>query len=160
MVGDTPRVEHDVPGVRTPPPFVYLAALAIAFGLEALLPSASLPAALAWPLGVLLLGAGLLLAAAFLAAFRRARTPVDLRKPTAAIVTTGPYRVSRNPGYLSLTLIYAGIAVLTSALWAFLPLLPALAFIDRGVIRREERYLERRFGDEYRRYRAGTRRWI
>lgn len=151
---------QDTAGVRVPPPLLYIASLAIGFGLEALLPSASLSGVVRWSVGGVLLVAGLALAAAFFAAFRRARTPVDLRKPTTTIVTTGPYRLSRNPGYLSLALIYAGIAVLTGALWTLAPLLPTLVVVDRGVIAREERYLERKFGEEYLRYMAQTRRWL
>lgn len=148
------------PGAVAPPPVVYAAGLAVGLGLEAALPATSLPAALAWSLGGALLLGGLVLAASFLAAFRRARTPVDLRKASTTVVTTGPYRFTRNPGYLSLTLIYAGLALLTQALWAFLPLVAVLLFIDRGVIRREERYLAGRFGDEYLRYQVRTRRWV
>jgi protein-S-isoprenylcysteine O-methyltransferase Ste14 len=147
-------------GVIAPPPLIYLAALAIGFGLEALLPSASLPDTLAWSVGGVLIAAGMALARAFLGALRRARTPVDPYKATTAIVTTGPYRLSRNPGYLAMALIYAGIAVAAEALWAFVPLVPALILIDRGVIAREERYLEGKFGEEYRRYKARTRRWL
>jgi protein-S-isoprenylcysteine O-methyltransferase Ste14 len=152
--------KRDAPGVLAPPPILYIAGLAIGFALEALLPSASLPAALAWPVGGVLLAAGLLLAAAFFTAFRRARTPVDVRKPTVTIVTTGPYRFTRNPGYLSLALIYSGIAIVTSTLWAFVSLVPVMVLVDRTVIRREERYLKRKFGEEYTRYKASTGRWI
>lgn len=160
--GPTSRSEadRDTAGVRVPPPFLYIAALALGFALEALLPSAALPAALAWGAGALLLAAGLTLAAAFFRSFSRAQTPVDLRKPTAALVTTGPYRLSRNPGYLSLAIIYAGIAVATSSLWTFVSLIPALLAVEYRVIRREETYLERRFGQEYTAYKRQTRRWI
>jgi protein-S-isoprenylcysteine O-methyltransferase Ste14 len=72
----------------------------------------------------------------------------------------GPFRHTRNPGYLSLTMIYAGLASLANALWAILLLPAALLVIQRGVIEREERYLERRFGEEYLRYKARVRRWI
>jgi protein-S-isoprenylcysteine O-methyltransferase Ste14 len=151
---------NDAPGVIAPPPLIYLAGLAIGFGLDAILPSASLPSSLALPLGIVLLGAGLALAGWFVAALRRGGTAVDPYRPTTAIVTSGPYRVSRNPGYLGMTLAYAGIAVISGALWALAPLLVVLALVDRGVIAREERYLERKFGSEYRRYKAQTRRWI
>ncbi len=151
---------RDGPGVIAPPPLVFVAGLAIGFGLEALLPSASVPNAVAWPVGTVLLVAGGALVASFFAAFRRARTPVDVARTTTAIVTTGPYRFSRNPAYLALALIYAGIAVLTGALWPFVTLVPTLVVIDLGVIRREERYLEDRFGQEYLRFKARTRRWI
>jgi protein-S-isoprenylcysteine O-methyltransferase Ste14 len=152
--------ERDAPGVITLPPLIYLVALAVGFGLEALLPSASLPRALAWPVGGILLVAGVALMVSFLAAFHLAQTPVDVRQATTAIVTTGPYRLTRNPAYVAMTLIYAAIAVITSTLWAFAPLVAALILVDRGVIAREERYLERKFGEEYLRYKAGTRRWL
>jgi protein-S-isoprenylcysteine O-methyltransferase Ste14 len=156
--GATPQGETS--GVTVPPPLLYIVGLAVGFGLDALLPSVSLSRALAWSTGGTLLVVGLCLAAAFFAAFRRARTPVDLRKPTSTIVTTGPYRLSRNPGYLSLALIYAGIAILFSSLWAFVSLVPTLLVTEFGVIRREERYLEKKFGDDYRAYKARTRRWL
>lgn len=157
---DAADVARATPGIVAPPPLVYVAALAIGFGLDAVLPSASFPtglrAAIGWPL--LVVGLGLM--ASFVTAFRRRGTPVDPYKTTTAIVTEGPYRLSRNPGYLGMTLISAGIAVLANAPWAFLPLAAAVLVIDRGVIAREERYLERRFGDEYLRYKARTRRWL
>jgi protein-S-isoprenylcysteine O-methyltransferase Ste14 len=152
--------ERDSPGVIALPPLIYLAGLALGFGLEALLPSASVPGWLAWSLGGVLLIAGLALARSFFAALRRAGTPVDVREATTTIVTTGPYRLTRNPGYLAMALIYAGIAILAGALWPLVSLVPVLILVDRGVIAREERYLERKFGDEYRRYKAGTRRWL
>jgi protein-S-isoprenylcysteine O-methyltransferase Ste14 len=152
--------DRDAPGVIAPPPLIFLAGLGIGFGLDALLPSASLPETLGTVLGWLLLAAGLVLAGSFVSAFRRAHTPVDPGKATTVIVTTGPYRLSRNPGYLAMALAYAGIAVLTETLWAFVALLPTLILIDRGVIKREERYLERKFGEDYLRYKARTRRWL
>ena len=152
--------KRDAPGVIAPPPLIYLAGLGIGFGLDALLPSASLPGWLAWSLGSVLLLGGLALAVSFVRAFRRTGTPVNPGESATTLVTTGPYRLSRNPGYLGMTLGYAGIAVLSGALWALVPLVPTLLLIDRGVIRREERHLERRFGEQYIRYRTRTRRWI
>ena len=152
--------ERDAPGVVAPPPLIYAGGLALGFGLDALLPSASVPRAVRAPLGWALVVAGLGLLVSFLTAFRRARTPVDPREATTAIVTTGPYRLSRNPAYLGMALVYAGIAVLSEALWAFAALVVTLIVVDRGVIAREERYLQRKFGEEYLRYRARTRRWL
>jgi protein-S-isoprenylcysteine O-methyltransferase Ste14 len=91
---------------------------------------------------------------------RSAGTPVSPEKPVSSLVTTGPFRYTRNPGYLSMAVIYTGIASLANALWAILFLPAALAVIRRGVIEREERYLERKFGEEYLRYKAQARRWI
>jgi protein-S-isoprenylcysteine O-methyltransferase Ste14 len=151
---------REVAGVVAPPPLIYLAGLGIGFGLEALLPSASLDGAVRVPLGVVLIVAGLGFMGSFLGAFGRARTPVDPRRPTTAIVTGGPYRLTRNPAYLGMALLYSGIAILTGTLWAFASLVPTLLVIDRGVIAREERYLEAKFGEEYLRYRARVRRWV
>ena len=159
--GRRPESEgRDAAGVIAPPPFIYLAALAVGFGLDALLPPPELPGTLARAAGVVLLAGGLSLSAWFFVTFRRAQTPVDVRKPTAALVTTGPFRLSRNPAYVSLTLIYAGIALLANVVWAFASLVAALVAVQQGVIKREERYLERKFGDRYLRYKARTRRWI
>jgi protein-S-isoprenylcysteine O-methyltransferase Ste14 len=151
---------EDLPGVIAPPPLIYVAGLAIGFALEPLLPSVSLPALVQALVGSLLIFAGLGLARSFVTAFRRARTPVAPYRPTTAMVTTGPYRLSRNPGYLGMALIYAGIAVAAEALWVLALLVPTLLVIDRGVIAPEERYLERKFGEEYLRYKARTRRWL
>jgi protein-S-isoprenylcysteine O-methyltransferase Ste14 len=155
-----PNEPRDTAGVVAPPPLIYLGGLALGFVLEAFLPSASLPGAVRWPLGVLLVLAGLTLLGSFSAAFRRQQTAVEPWRPTTSIVTVGPYRLTRNPAYLGMALVYVGIALLASALWVLLPLPVVLAVIDTGVIRREERYLERRFGAEYVAYKRGVRRWI
>ena len=76
------------------------------------------------------------------------------------MVTDGPYRYSRNPLYLRVTLLYLGFAFLVNDVWllAVLPLVLIVLYV--GVIRREERYLEAKFGDEYRAYKATVRRWL
>jgi protein-S-isoprenylcysteine O-methyltransferase Ste14 len=151
---------RDAPGVIAPPPLIYVTGLGIGFALEALLPSASVARALAWPVGAILLVVGLALARSFVAAFRRAETAVNPGKPTTTLVTAGPYRVTRNPGYLGMALTYAGICILSGALWPLVSLVPAVILIDRGVIAREERYLEGKFGEEYARYKREVRRWL
>ncbi|MDX6608484.1 MAG: hypothetical protein QOF85_409 [Solirubrobacterales bacterium] len=150
----------DSPGVIAPPPLIFLAGLALGFGLEALLPSPSLAGWLAWTLGSALLLAGAALVASFARALRRAHTPIDPYRPPTAIVSVGPYRLSRNPGYLGMALVYVAICLLAGALWGLVVLIAVLALIDRGVIVREERYLEAKFGEEYRRYKGSVRRWI
>jgi len=90
----------------------------------------------------------------------KAGTPIRTDRPVPRLVTDGPYRYTRNPGYLGLAMFYAGIAVLRNALWAIL-LLPVVVYvIQREVIGREERYLERTFGEEYLVYKARVRRWV
>jgi protein-S-isoprenylcysteine O-methyltransferase Ste14 len=150
----------DTAGVIAPPPLIYLGALGVGFGLDAAFGFASLPAAVAVPVGCALMVAGGAFAVTFVVAFRRSGTPVDPYAPSAKLVTCGPYRLTRNPGYLGMALACAGIAVVSNALLAFVPLAAAVVIIDRGVIAREERYLERKFGAAYAEYRARVRRWL
>lgn len=151
---------RDSAGVVAPPPLIYLGGLAVGFALEALLPGSSVPDAVQWILGGVLLVAGLALLGSFNTAFHRKGTAVEPWKPTTAIVTTGPYRLTRNPAYLGMALVYIGIALLADALWVLVPLPVVLLIIDRAVIAREERYLERKFGQEYLDYKGRARRWI
>jgi protein-S-isoprenylcysteine O-methyltransferase Ste14 len=157
---DSASPSRDSAGVRVPPPLIYLGGLAVGFALEALLPGTSLPAVVQWVLGGALLLTGLALLASFNTAFHREGTAVEPWKPTTAIVSTGPYRFTRNPAYVGMALVYTGIAVMSDALWVLLPLPLVLLIIDRGVIAREERYLERKFGQEYLDYKGRVRRWV
>lgn len=152
--------EEETAGVVAPPPLIFVAGLVVGFVLEALLPGGDVPGFLQWGLGGLLVVAGLGLLLSFNASFSRKGTAVEPWKPTTAIVTSGPFRFTRNPAYLGMALTYVGIAVLSSALWVLVPLPFAMAVIDRGVIAREERYLERKFGEEYLAYKRTVRRWI
>jgi protein-S-isoprenylcysteine O-methyltransferase Ste14 len=150
--------EQDNPGIWVPPPLLYLLALLLGLLLDrrahALL--ATRGGALGWPL----VGGGMALAAWFIRTMRGADTTIRTDKPVSSLIQDGPFRYSRNPGYVALTMIYAGIAVLRNALWAIL-LLPVVVYvIQREVIAREERYLERTFGEEYVNYKAQVRRWI
>jgi protein-S-isoprenylcysteine O-methyltransferase Ste14 len=150
----------DTPGVIAPPPLIYLGGLGAGFALNAVVGGASLSSRVARPVGAGLIVAGAGLMGTFVRAFGRARTPVDPYSPSEAIVTDGPYRLTRNPGYLGMALTYAGIALVSNAPWALVPLPVTIAVIDRGVIVREERYLECKFGARYTDYKRRVRRWI
>jgi len=90
----------------------------------------------------------------------RAGTNVRPDRPATALVTGGPFRFSRNPLYVSLIALYLGITLLFDALWPLILLIPVLAFVHWGIVLREERYLELKFGDAYRDYKTRVRRWI
>lgn len=89
-----------------------------------------------------------------------AETNINPFKPTTSIVRTGPFRFTRNPLYLAMTLIYLGLTLLANTWWCFPLLVPVLLLIHFGVVKREERYLERKFGDSYREYQSRVRRYF
>ena len=142
------------------PPLVYFAAIVIGLGLGFVRPFPFLPGESAGPLGSALVAAALLLFFFSVARFRAADTPVPGNRPTTAIVRTGPYRFSRNPIYLAFSLLQLGIAVGLNNPWLIVTLIVAVALMAVVVIPREERYLERKFGNEYLSYKASVGRWI
>lgn len=159
-----PQDHGDTAGVLVRPPLLVLGALAVGFVINYL-----------WPLGVIgiavpraariILGLGLFVAGGGLAAwsfahFRRAGTNIPTSRPTVALVTTGPYRYSRNPIYSAMGIAFFGIALAADSVWLFALLIPVLLVLRYGVIAREEAYLARKFGKEYRRYTASVRRWL
>ena len=150
----------DTAGVIAPPPVIYLTSLVIGFVFRALVPTPFLPRGLAFMLGAILIAIAVWLSVWGVRVMHRAGTSEKTSLPTTALVTTGPFRYSRNPLYVSLTLGYLGIAVAAQSLWALALLIVVLAVVQRGVIDREERYLERRFGADYLRYKERVRRWI
>jgi protein-S-isoprenylcysteine O-methyltransferase Ste14 len=143
------------------PPLIYLASIATGLVLHLAWPR-PLPAGLPVRplLGGALVVASFLLLAFSVRRFRAASTPVPAWKPTTAIVRTGPYRFSRNPIYLGFSLFQLGIAIWIGSWWLIVTLVAAFVLIHCFVVPREERYLEARFGDEYRDYMASVRRGL
>ena len=156
----TPR--PDVPGVLILPRFLYLGFLVAGAGLQVLWPAAlvstSFPLRVGLGVAVGLLGA--LIALSGRLQLRRAGTEPPPNRPATALVVDGPYRYTRNPLYLGMTLLYAGIALGANSAWILGLLVPLLIVLHYGVIFREEAYLERKFGDAYRAYKATVRRWL
>lgn len=155
-------IETDSARVRFPPPLVYLGALLLGMAAERFVPLRSF--GVDWRLLIatgaplLIAGAAMMLAAAGL--FRRLGTNVRPSQPATKIATTGPYRWTRNPMYLGMALVYAGLAIGFDGPIAFALFPLVLITIQTQVIAREERYLEDKFGEEYRRYKADVRRWF
>jgi protein-S-isoprenylcysteine O-methyltransferase Ste14 len=142
------------------PPLIYGTAVVIGLVVHNIIPLHFLPSTPARWLGILLVLLSIMIVTSAYRALARAKTTFDVRKPTTAIVSDGAFRYSRNPMYLSLTLLYFGIAFLVNSLWLLLLVLPVVIFIQWGVIEREERYLERKFGQVYLLYKGRVRRWV
>lgn len=150
----------DTADIIAPPPLLYAGALVAGLLVNRSYPVPFLPRTLRRAVGPPLVLGGLAIGLLGFREMRRAGTTPDPSKPTTAIVSGGPYRFTRNPLYVGMTLIYGGITALDNALPAALLLPAVLRLMRRGVIEREERYLERKFGDEYLIYKARVRRWI
>ena len=93
-------------------------------------------------------------------AVHKAGTPVIPTAPTRVLVTEGPFQYTRNPGYLGMAIAYKGLALCFGRIGPLLFLLVAVAVMEWGVIGREERYLERKFGSAYQAYRSAVPRWL
>jgi protein-S-isoprenylcysteine O-methyltransferase Ste14 len=112
-----------------------------------------------WIAGVGLILIGGAIFAAGVRNFSRAATPVPGNQPVRALVAAGIHGWSRNPIYVGISLVYAGIGIAARSPWVFILALP-LAIVMRYVVAREEAYLERRFGDAYRYYMGRVPRWL
>jgi protein-S-isoprenylcysteine O-methyltransferase Ste14 len=154
--------EPDVAGVIALPPLIFLGFLAAAAVLEAVVPLPVLTAhaLVRYLAGAALAACGVVIIAMGTRRFLAAGTNIPPTLPTTALVVDGIYRHTRNPLYLGTTLIYLGLGVAAGSLWAIVLVAPLLWVINVGVVAREERYLERKFGDAYRAYKARVRRWI
>ncbi len=152
--------QHDNAGVIAPPPLIFVGSLAVGLLLQRLYPVKILPRVPGLILGSICFSvAGVLLPGAF-REMQRAKTNIDPYEPVTTIVTEGPFRYTRNPIYLALALLSAGIAFIANAFWVLLLLPFVLLLINFGVIEREERYLENKFGKQYLDYKARVRRWV
>jgi protein-S-isoprenylcysteine O-methyltransferase Ste14 len=150
-------------GVIARPPLLFLAALLLGLAFDRLLPRLfAVPGTdlVYWMSGGAMILLGLALFAAGIRNFSRAGTPVPTNQPTRVIVTTGIHGWTRNPIYVGMFLVYGGIAIAARSPWALILMLPLAVTIRYGVVAREERYLETKFGDAYRDYRASVRRWL
>ena len=155
------KADDDSAHVTFPPPFVYLGILLIGLAADRVIGQhLGLPLLTRGVLAIALIapGVGLLLAASGL--FRRAGTDVKPWKTATALVDSGVYRFTRNPMYLGMALLYAGLAFAFASAGALLLLAVVIGIIQTQVIAREERYLETKFGDVYREYKQRVRRWI
>ena len=150
----------DAARVIAPPPVIFVGALFVAWFTRSLISFKLFPKPYNISLGVGFILLGLLLAVVTSLTLLRAKTALNPYRTTTTVITSGPFRISRNPIYLGLTLAYLGIAFafdLTTAI-ALLPVV--IVVMNWGVISREEAYLEAKFGEEYLRYKENVRRWL
>ncbi len=158
--GDRRGPERDVAGVVAPPPLIHLGFVLLGLAVQQFWPLSILAGAGARWAGLGVVGLSLALAALSIREFRRFDTSFRTHHASTYLIRTGPFRYSRNPLYIFLSGIHVGIGLLLNTLWILIMLAPALVIMSVGVIAREERYLEGKFGKAYVDYKASVRRWF
>lgn len=150
----------DAPDVAFHPPLLVVALALTGWTLwrEAALPL--LPEAAARPAGAALGAASFVLFSWAVLALHRAGTSIPTNLPATTLVTSGPYRFSRNPIYLGLAIGFVALAAWLNSAWFLIMAVLFVGLITAGVILREEGYLRRKFGREYEEYHASVRRWL
>ena len=152
--------EPDTAGVIAFPPLLVVGTLVLGLAAHWLVPRHPFPTVASRVAGSAFVVAGGAIIAWGARTMRGAGTNIDPGQPALVLVTGGPFRWSRNPLYLANVLIYIGTTLVVDALWPFVLLVPLVAVLEWGVIRREERYLSRKFGAPYDAYRTRVRRWL
>ena len=148
--------------VAAPPPLISIGTLGLGliphFLWEPLhlFPETWIGHAAGWPV----LGIGLLIFFWSVRTMSGAGEDVRVGKPTYSIVSHGPFSYSRNPIYVAMTIGYIGISLILNTFWPLTLLPVVLLIMHYGVIKREERYLERLFGNDYTEYQSEVRRWL
>jgi protein-S-isoprenylcysteine O-methyltransferase Ste14 len=150
----------ETPKVLLPPPILYAVAIGLGLWLERPLPWPLPGGALRFWVGAVLIGLAVALFGLCLRELRRHQTTINPHRAASNLVETGPFRFSRNPIYVSLTVLQVGIGLLASSTWVLLMLLWVLPLMQRLVIAREEEHLRWRFGSEYADYCARVRRGL
>jgi|SRR3954452_135517 protein-S-isoprenylcysteine O-methyltransferase Ste14 len=155
-----PAQPKDNPGLPIPPPLLFVLPILAAIPLEWLYPTVLAAGAVRWISGALFVGLGIILDVAGFVTQRRAGTdPIPFR-PTTRIVSHGVYRYTRNPMYVGFALCTLGLAILSDSLWMLAAVPIGLVLTNVLIVAREERYLQRKFGEEYRDYQRRVRRWL
>jgi protein-S-isoprenylcysteine O-methyltransferase Ste14 len=156
-MSDTADTAH----VLIRPPIAWALTFIAGFAFDWLMPLPFMPSAVpaGW-IGGAAFVAALALVAWAIATITQAGSNVPTNMPTTAIVESGPYRFTRNPIYLGMMVGLVGLAIAFDNFWLVVTLVPFVLLIRYGVVAREEVYLEHKFGDVYRQYRARVRRWL
>jgi protein-S-isoprenylcysteine O-methyltransferase Ste14 len=150
----------DNPGVVVLPPLLFGSALVAVLALHWLWPMPIFGHAVVRWSGLVLIMFAVAMAVWGARTMHSAGTNMSPLQPTTSIVTTGPFRYSRNPLYVSLTLLYFGLTFAFNTWWGIVVLVPLFIIMHYGVVLREEHYLEQKFGESYREYRSNVRRYF
>ena len=152
---------EDHADVRILPPLLFLASIGLGVLLQLVIViGLAQPIPGLVPAGLLLVALGIALIGWAFTVMRRTHQDPDPRKPSPELIPVGPYRFTRNPMYVGMALIQAGVGVALANFWILLLLPPTLWILKREVIEKEEAYLTRRFGEAYVAYQGSVSRWL
>ncbi len=156
-----PNDERDSPGVIAFPPLIWLIGAVLSVIIHLLWPHSILAKyGVALAVGIALAGLALALALWAMRTMRQAGTNVNPSEPALTIVRQGPYRFTRNPMYLALCLLLLGLGFILNDWLSLAFVVPLFLILHYGVILREERYLEAKFGGQYLALKREVRRWV
>ena len=148
------------PGLKFPPPLLVVATIGPGYLIDWIKPLPILNGDFVWLSGTALIVAALLLALVSLFHFLELKTHVEPWHPTTTIIKQGVYRFSRNPIYLAFCIATVGSGLVLNSWWVLMAVLPLILLLQKLVIKREEVYLERKFGEVYLDYKHQVRRWF
>ena len=156
------NMENDVNGaaVKFPPPFVFLILMFAAYCMQHFWPIGIGSSSGLKYIGVAVAVAGVCIVLLTGRSFKRAETNIEPWKPTTRILSTGIYAYSRNPVYVAFCLVPIGIGIFLNNFWILVSFVPSSFLVYHIAIRKEEMYLERKFGEEYLQYKNQVRRWL
>jgi protein-S-isoprenylcysteine O-methyltransferase Ste14 len=154
------QIEQDSAQVRIPPPLISLSCVLLGAGLHWIYPLHLAAGSLRWLIAGLLIFTGVAVILYCAWTFRKRGTNIEPWKKTSHLITSGIYRISRNPIYSSFVIVGLGLAFAVNSIWIVLMMVPLVLIINRIVIAKEERYLEEKFGDVYFSYKEKVRKWI
>jgi protein-S-isoprenylcysteine O-methyltransferase Ste14 len=146
--------------IYIPPPLYYVAGFAGSMAINGVVPLPLGGRPVTAVAGAVLAALGLTLTVAGVAAVIRHRTTIVPHHPVTTLLTGGAYRLSRNPMYTGLAIVYPGLALVFGSWWPLVLWPAVIVAVRQLVIRPEERYLTQRFGQAYTAYRARVRRWL
>jgi protein-S-isoprenylcysteine O-methyltransferase Ste14 len=152
--------KKDTPAITVTPPYIYGGAIVVGVILHRFFSIELIPRRISIYGGIFFILFVVPIALFSIREFQRYRTTVDHKKPTTAIITTGPFRFTRNPLYLAGLLLLTGIGFLLNNIWIIGMLIPVIIIMTRSVIFHEEEYLTEQFGEKYLQYKSSVRRWL
>ena len=156
------NIEDDKKGaaVKFPPPLIFLILLLAAYGVQHFWPiGIGISSGFKYfGLGIVMLGISIVILVS--RSFKHAKTNIEPWKPTTNIISTGIFAYSRNPIYAAFCLVPMGMGVFLNSFWILISFIPSAVLVYTLAIRKEEAYLEKKFGEEYVHYKSKVRRWL